>query len=817
MKNRTSLLALDEIAAWQVAYPPAKQGKLIAELPALQRGAVWKVKQIEELWDSILRGFPIGAFVVSPVDSSLLRQNFKYDNYKTRPTASHHLLDGQQRATAIALAFDDIWTRLDEEAKGALWIDLAPPEGAQELSFVFRVLTRAHPWGYRKSNPDETLSVNAIRTALAAYREAIASPECRPEALKLHQTWPWDANAPIPVALLVKALTAFPNDINAAIKALWNDLKALPLITPKTLNHEGATVEGSHEKQVIELRKNLDEAHNSAGSVWHTRLAEVLKIFAETLFGESRYTLPAVTLNIAAHHKDANHNSAKDAIELLFIRINSRGTPLAGEELIYSLIKAEWPDVAAWMQQLPNRPALPSRVAALCVRLVLARHSKHTSGQVSMPAVPGVDEFRRLLRDDDFKERLKDFINEEARSLFETAWDFLVLPANQSPRHNEDFRLLPAQAVDIAQHSQDVFFLLLRWLDRLQISRIDVAQIDKKIWRRTLGFITAIAWFAKDKTKACASIWAEIESDVDGKKLLERFNSTRFRIACRISERHTLQMIPLPTPDDLEKACARFIVNDGRYKQTVDKATIHFPDSIFWNDRNWWYEQFNPTLANDIRRDWQARMERVIGPDQDSPEYTSLVDQAVMHFLDTLWGAKNSILLYAQRPWLRHWFPNFDPSQPEMLEDKNRPWDIDHILPQRYFGDVRPIGTSVRDWGNSIGNLRAWPLEANRADGDSTPLSKLGFVSGEEIRYGVAHDKDERMASFVDEELDWPYWKKAVPVADEEGKEVTQHRYLSNSPQKVDENRIATVTAIVLRFGALYRHWYNSLRLDDLQ
>ncbi|WP_031599584.1 DUF262 domain-containing protein [Ferrovum myxofaciens] len=57
------LLTLPEIAAWQIAYPPAKVGPIVATLPALQRGAVWKVKQIEELWDSILRRFPIGAFV----------------------------------------------------------------------------------------------------------------------------------------------------------------------------------------------------------------------------------------------------------------------------------------------------------------------------------------------------------------------------------------------------------------------------------------------------------------------------------------------------------------------------------------------------------------------------------------------------------------------------------------------------------------------------------------------------------------------------------------------------------------------------------
>ena len=37
------------------------------EIPAMQRGLVWAPNQVELLWDSILRGFPIGAFVFTPI------------------------------------------------------------------------------------------------------------------------------------------------------------------------------------------------------------------------------------------------------------------------------------------------------------------------------------------------------------------------------------------------------------------------------------------------------------------------------------------------------------------------------------------------------------------------------------------------------------------------------------------------------------------------------------------------------------------------------------------------------------------------------
>ena len=57
------LLSLRDIAAWQ--FPQLAQNManqrppIVAAIPSLQRGAVWKPQQVELLWDSILRGFPI--------------------------------------------------------------------------------------------------------------------------------------------------------------------------------------------------------------------------------------------------------------------------------------------------------------------------------------------------------------------------------------------------------------------------------------------------------------------------------------------------------------------------------------------------------------------------------------------------------------------------------------------------------------------------------------------------------------------------------------------------------------------------------------
>ena len=52
--------SLQEIANWQL-----NTNESLVQLPSVQRGFVWKPKQIEDLWDSILRGYPIGSFMLS--------------------------------------------------------------------------------------------------------------------------------------------------------------------------------------------------------------------------------------------------------------------------------------------------------------------------------------------------------------------------------------------------------------------------------------------------------------------------------------------------------------------------------------------------------------------------------------------------------------------------------------------------------------------------------------------------------------------------------------------------------------------------------
>jgi uncharacterized protein with ParB-like and HNH nuclease domain len=80
-------------------------------LPNIQRPFVWKEEQIERLFDSILREYPIGTLLIWKTDSSLRRRKF-VDLYKKSMKLTDYyipvdntqkmlVLDGQQRLQSL--------------------------------------------------------------------------------------------------------------------------------------------------------------------------------------------------------------------------------------------------------------------------------------------------------------------------------------------------------------------------------------------------------------------------------------------------------------------------------------------------------------------------------------------------------------------------------------------------------------------------------------------------------------------------------------------------------------------------------------------
>lgn len=151
----------------------------IIKIPTVQRGSVWNARQVEFLWDSIFRGFPIGAFIV--------RKN----NDK-----SYDLLDGQQRYNALLLGKEN-------SEKAALWFDLKAelPENSTR-KFLIKATTPAHPWGYKNDDNCSLLSAEGRRAALqnARYEEGTTIANT---PINFKEFKPYGAQFPISLPILI--------------------------------------------------------------------------------------------------------------------------------------------------------------------------------------------------------------------------------------------------------------------------------------------------------------------------------------------------------------------------------------------------------------------------------------------------------------------------------------------------------------------------------------------------------------------------------------------------------------------------------------
>jgi uncharacterized protein with ParB-like and HNH nuclease domain len=177
--EKKSNYTLPEIANW------GDEKKV--SLPTVQRGFVWKPAQLENLWDSLLRGYPVGAFVLSDDGKGNL-----------------HILDGQQRATAICLGFAKQTFRNSQDYY-RVFIDLERPEAGDNRKYVFRVITKSHPWVYRQQDNAKTLNIAKIRSALELYKYI-----SDPLKTSLDIFFPYDAYLPVPLHYFLNAAAANP-------------------------------------------------------------------------------------------------------------------------------------------------------------------------------------------------------------------------------------------------------------------------------------------------------------------------------------------------------------------------------------------------------------------------------------------------------------------------------------------------------------------------------------------------------------------------------------------------------------------------------
>ena len=193
---RTVSYGIKDIASWLLD----ENGEI--QLPAIQRGFVWRTYQIENLWDSIFREYPVGSFLLS-------------ENKGVK-----ELFDGQQRATSIALGFYNPWEKHEgkvqignDKSLPTIWVDLSPSveqraDGTKvkvmsaNSAYLFRVLTKSHPWGYRAWNNGEKIYLNDRKNA---WEQMKSYGVIKYTKLSPSQRLPYSARVPVPLCFLLES------------------------------------------------------------------------------------------------------------------------------------------------------------------------------------------------------------------------------------------------------------------------------------------------------------------------------------------------------------------------------------------------------------------------------------------------------------------------------------------------------------------------------------------------------------------------------------------------------------------------------------
>ena len=421
--------ALKDISSWTMDESNVK-------IPELQRGLVWKPAQVELLWDSILRGFPIGSFMLSDIPDDKGR---------------YYLMDGQQRFNAISIGFGSV-----ENSRAILWLDINP-ENTQNSSRTFWVksTTIAHPWGFTNNDECGTLSVADRRSALDEF--GLHGQNIYNEVVDLHSTWPVKASRPIPLQFFLNAPV---KDKDAFTKYI---------------------ISKCQEKSNFRcLEKNpVTEADSERISSFYDAFYRLV---------DYRICCNHLTRDVVENESSvANNDGGVTTLETLFTRLNTGGTRITQEDLSYSAIKAYWPEIKDKNDRIAERYMPPAKLVMLAFRLELTDPSQHKTFKGAM----SVKQIRSLVKDKMSKQRIDDLYgSDKLERIMKVIDEWLnVFNAEKNPSPDSTPAVL---RTSIARNSTDIYLLLMYFASESLEGKMDLSV------KEIMALAFYLHWFSND-------------------------------------------------------------------------------------------------------------------------------------------------------------------------------------------------------------------------------------------------------------------------------------------------------------------------------
>jgi len=496
-------LSLYDIAAWSSCSKiPQTEDKRNISIPALQRGLVWKPKQIELLWDSLMRGIPVGSFVVC--------EHIAEQQRTDEDLSCYHLLDGQQRANAIQLGFAEhgVTPAETDDIKSILWLDIAPTPLPNESSrnFLFRVTTSAHPWGYTKGDGEGYLGARVVSDWLKKHMSLCTSePDySRPTPSAMQ---PIEANMPIPMSLLVSAFDKKDKTLRKAV--LIESMR--PFGERKWAKDALTKIEAP--------RFDLEPIARGISTALETTILAL--------------QAPSELLEASKQETNNDDRASITNIEHLFQRLNQQGTRLDGEELTYSLIKAYWPKLTRRIDDISKIRMPASRLISLAIRVIRTEENNSNNKLASGQSVSSI---RKLASDKSFKqvrEKILTFINSNTQDGLEECCQRVDRWLGTHP--GTTWGLPPVLRTSIAYQQQDIYLVLLL------LARKNVSELPDDLCTALTGAVTYCAWFGSDQKAIAEALYGVLAN--------QEVNVSRLALALAAAKSY---LYPLNRRDDVQ-------------------------------------------------------------------------------------------------------------------------------------------------------------------------------------------------------------------------------------------------------------------------
>ncbi len=298
-KNSIVEITIKDLTDWQ----RAKNGSRLL-LPPIQRSVVWSNEQVVNYWDSLLRGYPAGTMMVHRAQTGGINANSKgRDAGGTTCDAREsdfHLFDGQQRMVAILLGFGE--GQINRSRK--LWVDFGmEPKKSSGLKFQLRMTSTGQPFGYRPDAPNQKI-----------------------ELKKRQDKWnEW----------LKRGGKMTPKD--AFEDATVSDIIDANCAVPFNVVYDRLRKEGRHQA-IANLAKQPGA------------LKELVGEFVGALE-------KALETNVILQQIDSQIVTNQEEYIRFFGRLGQGGTRLSDDEMTYSIIKHQYPEIHDRMEEIMQGPA----------------------------------------------------------------------------------------------------------------------------------------------------------------------------------------------------------------------------------------------------------------------------------------------------------------------------------------------------------------------------------------------------------------------------------------------------------------------------